>query len=557
MIVAMRGIDQLLDRRAGTRPLPAGGSGKGKERVPRTKAISAAMVMTLLLSAGFDCVVANTTPSGSSHGLSGHTSGTEQRDFSPCRTSSTALHLSGGASVKRANKANVPTRKFRPRYETSSSARGAAVSTFVPPPPPCSERPGVGSSIVPHQTPSFVAERYVHHPEQQELVGPHLSSIGHSQYESSALENEVGDKDTKSALQGSASHQQQRLSTKALVFMGLLAIQFGMQPLLVRKFTSQGIIKSSVVLSQEAIKFAVASLFYLGGSSKEQREQERAGWSIKSWLAVAAAPAALYTVQNFASLLAYQNLEALTFNVLNQTKILSAAICCYLVMGKKQSRVQALSLLLLSGSALIIEKIVTLQSFRAMLGPSGGNGLFAAISKGLASFSSMSNGKRFTHGVLPVLLASFISGLAGALSQKNLQGAPSKSGEQRAKPRNAYLFSMEMNAASAIILLVSLLFSRDGRSIAQSGFFHNWDKLTLVPIVTNSLGGIVVGLVTKHAGSVQKGFALIFGLLLSGLIQVGSAGVSSEQLIGGALAAVSLWLHTTHPHKPTAKTSLS
>lgn len=269
-------------------------------------------------------------------------------------------------------------------------------------------------------------------------------------------------------------------------------------------------------------------------------------WSIKSWLAVAALPAALYTVQNFASLLAYQNLEALTYNVLNQTKILSAAVCCYYLLGKKQSMVQAVSLLLLSGSALVIEKIVTLQSFRSLLG----DGLYVTISRGLRSFGSASNARRFSHGVIPVLLASFISGLAGALTQKTLQGVPSKSVEQRAStPRNAYQFSMELNAVSAIILLVSLLFSSDGRSIAQSGFFHQWTPKTLIPIITNSLGGIVVGLVTKHAGSVQKGFALIFGLLLSTLIQVGRSGVSPEQLIGGMLAAVSLWLHTAHPHK--------
>ena len=63
-------------------------------------------------------------------------------------------------------------------------------------------------------------------------------------------------------------------------------------------------------------------------------------------------------------------------------------------------------------------------------------------------------------------------------------------------------------------------------------------------------------LVTKHAGSVRKGFALIFGLLLSGLIQAGSAGVTPEQVVGGVIAAVSLWLHMTSPYKPkTTKNS--
>jgi len=73
----------------------------------------------------------------------------------------------------------------------------------------------------------------------------------------------------------------------------------------------------------------------------------------------------------------------------------------------------------------------------------------------------------------------------------------------------------------------------------------------LIPIVTNAVGGIIVGLVTKTAGTVRKGFALIFGMLVTGLVQSGmeegAGGISKEQIVGGALAAVSLWMHATNP----------
>jgi Na+/proline symporter len=62
--------------------------------------------------------------------------------------------------------------------------------------------------------------------------------------------------------------------------------------------------------------------------------------------------------------------------------------------------------------------------------------------------------------------------------------------------------------------------------------------------LTNAAGGIVVGLVTKYAGSVRKGFALIFGIFISGVFQ---KQVSKEQWIGGLLAGVSLWMHAVHP----------
>lgn len=127
---------------------------------------------------------------------------------------------------------------------------------------------------------------------------------------------------------------------------------------------------------------------------------------------------------------------------------------------------------------------------------------------------------------------------------------------------------MELCVASTIVMLASMLKSEDGERIRTRGFFDGWTRKTFVPIVTNAAGGIIVGLVTKYAGAVKKGFALIFGLLLSGIVQAfmaekgggdgvvngdggGSSGsggrVTREQLVGGSLAALSLWMHSAYP----------
>lgn len=244
-------------------------------------------------------------------------------------------------------------------------------------------------------------------------------------------------------------------------------------------------------------------------------------------MTVAFLPAALYALQNLAALQAYQNLDSLTFNVLNQTKTLSAALCCYLVMGRKQSMIQIFSLFLLLLSALIMERLVSLDSM-----------LSTGVSIEVPEWGS----KHWSHGVAPIMLASFISGLSGALSQKNLQS--------QGGGRNPYLFSMELCAASILILSGSLLLSPDGKRIVDEGFWYGWTASTWIPIFTNSVGGIIVGLVTKYAGSVRKGFALIFGIFLSGVVQAllqPDVGVSKEQAVGGLLAAVSLWIHAANP----------
>ncbi len=46
------------------------------------------------------------------------------------------------------------------------------------------------------------------------------------------------------------------------------------------------------------------------------------------------------------------------------------------------------------------------------------------------------------------------------------------------------------------------------QTMARDGFFRGWTAVTLAPIVLNGLGGILVGLVMKYAGGVQKGFSI-------------------------------------------------
>ena len=73
-------------------------------------------------------------------------------------------------------------------------------------------------------------------------------------------------------------------------------------------------------------------------------------------------------------------------------------------------------------------------------------------------------------------------------------------------------------------------------------FFYNRTQQTFIPVVADAIEGILLGLLTKHAGSVRKDFALIIiGLLLTDLFQ--------EQIVAGVMAAASLWMPTTHPYK--------
>lgn len=376
----------------------------------------------------------------------------------------------------------------------------------------------------------------------------------------------------------------------AWVYMALLALQFGCQPLLTRAYTPKTIIRSTVVAAQEFVKLVSCLAALIVTHSWDSTVE---GWTLASWWLGAGLPAALYVVQNYCALIAYQHLPAVTFNVLNQTKTLSAALFCFFLLGRQQSCWQVGALFLLLAAGLIIERVVPLPDIS--LGKQKKNSLqtdgqlssssFSTASDrdvSVAKLTSTSNAPktfksddsdsetkqaRYTHltkGVIPVLMASLISGLAGALSQRALQ----------IWDRNSYLFSLELSSASLLMLLASILVgSPDGQRIFQrqvdgdtssswiDRIGEGWTWKTWIPITTNALGGVLVGLVTKYSGSVRKGFALIFGLLLSGILQNNlshkngddgsSGGVSKEQLVGGCLAAISLWIYSNFPHVPT------
>jgi len=228
--------------------------------------------------------------------------------------------------------------------------------------------------------------------------------------------------------------------------------------------------------------------------------------------------------------------------------MLSAGICCYLVMGKKQSPLLILALSLLFVSALFFQGMFTTAS-TSVTTTSDANASLSSKKKQCASkIVSMKPLHMINHyqqyfakGIAPCLSASFLSGLAGAFSQKGLQVVGGTG-------RNAYLYTAEVSFFSSLFLLPPVFLSRR-RNDEGSGCFAFWTWQTLIPICVKALGGVLTALVHKHAGSVLKGFSMVFGLLLSGAYQCiwERQPMTSEQLVGTILVMFSTWIHLSNP----------
>jgi UDP-sugar transporter A1/2/3 len=251
----------------------------------------------------------------------------------------------------------------------------------------------------------------------------------------------------------------------------------------------------------------------------------------------------LYALQGVLQYVSYQHLDSVTFNGLTQTKTLSAALCCWLIIGKRQSPIQMVALAVLFGSALVFQGYIPPLPAGLFKGQKT---LTTTTGTPTSNTSTSKNDDWVVHGVLPCLGAAFLSGLAGALSQKGLQ-LTGISG------RDPFLYTIEISFYSAVTLLINMI-----RSTSTNTDFSllDWEKQrtywnwkTFMPMIVKATGGVITALVHKYAGSVSKGFALMFGLVLSNMIQLTTKQelLQPYQVVGTAMIMLSTWLHFTHP----------
>ncbi|KAE8665729.1 CMP-sialic acid transporter 5 [Hibiscus syriacus] len=264
----------------------------------------------------------------------------------------------------------------------------------------------------------------------------------------------------------------------------VLIIQYGMQPLISKRLTSREVIVTSSVLTCEIAKvvFAVILMAKEGSLMKLVKE-----WTLMGSLAASGFPATIYALQNILLQISYRNLDSLTLSMLNQTKIIFTALFTFIILRQRQSIQQIGALFLLIMAAVLL-----------------------SIGEGSSKAPSSADPEQILfYGIIPVLVASVLSGLASALCQWASQ----------VKKHSAYLMTVEMSFVGSLCLLASTSKSPDGEAIRRNGFFHGWTPLTLIPIVTNALGGILVGLITSLAGGVTKGFVVVSALLVTAMLQ--------------------------------------
>ncbi|XP_041660041.1 solute carrier family 35 member A3b [Cheilinus undulatus] len=199
-----------------------------------------------------------------------------------------------------------------------------------------------------------------------------------------------------------------------------------------------------------------------------------------------AIPAGIYTLQNNLLYVALSNLDAATYQVTYQLKILTTALFSVSMLGKKLGLNQWLSLLFLMAGVTLVQ--------------------WPTDSAGDSEQKILSAGSQFV-GLMAVLMACVSSGFAGVYFEKIL-----KETKQSVWVRNIQLglFGFVFSFGGMMVY--------DGQRVRESGIFQGYNTITNIVVVLQALGGLVVAVVIKYADNILKGFATSLSIILSAVI---------------------------------------
>merc|ERR1712194_277146 len=205
---------------------------------------------------------------------------------------------------------------------------------------------------------------------------------------------------------------------------------------------------------------------------------------------------------------AYRLCDGVTFNVMNQTKVVFCAIATWVLLGEAQSfhQCMALACAMLAGVLLVtpMPAAVKTKDSSSVLSPTSPKGL-------------------------PRSAPAACSGAAAALSQVAM----------RLSSRPSALFNLELGIWGLPFVLLS------GGLVSWSTLTQGWRPVTTIPVILQAAGGLLVSALVKQQGGVAMGLCTVVGISVSAFVEsiFMRRLPSLRQILASCLCAVSVGVH--------------
>jgi solute carrier family 35 (UDP-sugar transporter), member A1/2/3 len=177
-------------------------------------------------------------------------------------------------------------------------------------------------------------------------------------------------------------------------------------------------------------------------------------------------PSILYTVQNNLLYLALTNLDAATYQVCYQLKILTTAIFSAVLLQRQFSAKKWFSLVVLTVGVAIVQ-------------------LSGSRDQHTSSEASSSSASAEQHnrlvGLIAVLFAAGTSGFSGVYFEKILKGSTT----------SLWIRNVQMGLPSIVIAYITV-YVKDAAVVRQQGFLGGYSMLVWGVVVVQAVGGLIV-----------------------------------------------------------------
>ncbi|XP_071509521.1 LOW QUALITY PROTEIN: CMP-sialic acid transporter-like [Diadema antillarum] len=192
-------------------------------------------------------------------------------------------------------------------------------------------------------------------------------------------------------------------------------------------------------------------------------------------------PSIIYALQNNLAFVALSNLDAATYQISYQVKIITTAIFMVIMIGKKISSTQWLAIILLFAGVAMVQ---------------------------VESATSNKDQKHYnyTKGLIAIIVSCLCSGFAGVYFEKVLKGSDT----------TLWIRNVQMYLFGIISAFVGVC-TKDFKNVVENGFLHGYNIYVYVIIALASIGGLYTSVVVKYTDNIIKGFSTSVSIVMAAL----------------------------------------
>jgi UDP-sugar transporter A1/2/3 len=247
-------------------------------------------------------------------------------------------------------------------------------------------------------------------------------------------------------------------------------------------------------------------------------------------------PAFIYTIQNVLLYIAVENLEAATYMVTYQMKILTTAGFTVLMLNRRLSILQWLSLVvLIAGVALVQINAGKIQS--PTMSPLDVFNVTTTVDSTAKEVLRHGNP---LYGLACVAFACVLSGFAGIYFEKILKGS-----NVSIWMRNIQLAILSIPCGLVIIGI------KDHKAVFENGFMQGFDYVVWIVVLIQAIGGLIVAVVIKYADNILKAFATSVAIIVATVAQIVVFNIYPKLLFlgGTVLVIAAVFIYGMFPYR--------